>query len=83
MVDWTKPIQFENGEPCELVGTRLAGWKQWGTREDGSYPTRTIHRLGLDESTMGGHMAAYWYVYEDGKSDWPANSGYRVINSSQ
>jgi len=77
MVDWDKPIQFENGEPCELRETNLDGWKQWGAREDGAYPTRNVHRLGMDESTQAGMMAAHWYMHEDGKSNWP---GYNVIN---
>jgi hypothetical protein len=77
MVDWNKPIQFENGEPCELVETRLEGWTQWGARKDGLYPTRRIHRLGIDESTMGGAMSAYWFMHEDGKSNW---SGMNVVN---
>jgi hypothetical protein len=79
-LDWTKPIQFENGEPCELLATNADGWKQWGSREDGSYPTRHIHRLDIDESTMGGAMSAYWFMHEDGKSNWP---GYNVVNTSE
>ncbi len=79
MIDWSKPIQFENGEQCELVETNLEGWKQWGPRADGAYPTRQIHRLNQDESTMGGMMSAYWFMHEDGKSNWP---GMNVINKS-
>ncbi|MDB5265027.1 MAG: hypothetical protein JWN64_598 [Parcubacteria group bacterium] len=77
MVDWCKPIRFENGEPCELQRTNPDGWKQWGTREDGAYPTREIHRLGIDESTLGGAMSAHWFVHEDGEIHWP---GYNVVN---
>ena len=77
MVDWNKPIQFENGEPCVLVETNFAGWKQWGPRADGSFPTRQIHRLGIDESTTGGLMSAYWFMHEDGKSN---AAGYNVVN---
>jgi len=58
-LDWNKPIKFENGERCELVETRLEGWIQWGSRADGTYPTRQIHRLDQDESTTGGMMSAY------------------------
>ena len=76
-LDWTKPIQFENGERCELVRTNHDGWKQWGPRTDGSYPTREIHRLGIDESTQGGLMSAYWFVHEDGNSNSP---GYNIVN---
>ena len=79
-VDWTKPIQFENGEACELVETRPEGWTQWGNRTDGSYPTRCIHRLGIDESTTGGAMSAYWFVHEDGKTNSPPKWGYNIIN---
>ncbi len=76
-LDWSKPIQFENGEQCELVRTNPEGWKQWGPRPDGSYPTREVHRLGMDESTHGGFMSAYWFMHEDGKSRVP---GYNVVN---
>ena len=53
-----------NGEPCELVKTCAEGWIQWGARADGSYPTRMIHRLGIDDSSMGGAMSAYWFMHD-------------------
>jgi hypothetical protein len=78
-LDWAKPIQFENGEPCELIETNLEGYKQWGKGPEGLYPTRMIHRLGLDESTTAGIMAAHWFVYEDGQA--PALlPTYKIIN---
>lgn len=77
MIDWSKPIQFENGEPCELQDTKPDGWTQWGAREDGTYPTREVHRLGIDESSLGGAMSAHWFMHEDGKSNHP---GFNVIN---
>jgi len=80
MVDWSKPIQFANGEPCELLETRPEGWRQWGPRADGSYPTREIHRLGIDESTHGGLESAYWFMHEDGKAGVPE---YDVINKPE
>ena len=82
-VDWTKPIQFKNGEACELTGTNPEGWTQFGARPDGAYPTREIHRLNIDESSTGGLMSAYWHVHEDGQ---PSSSsiaellGYEIIN---
>lgn len=76
-LDWAKPIQFENGQPCRLLETNANGWRQWGARKDGSYPTRMIHRLGIDETSTGGAMSAYWWMHEDGKSNWP---GYNVVN---
>jgi hypothetical protein len=74
-VDWTKPIQFNNGEGCELVATNLEGWKQWGHRDDGVYPTRCIKRYG--EMPV---EAQCWYIYEDGTTNWPINFGYYLIN---
>jgi hypothetical protein len=79
-VDWSKPIQLEDGELCELVDTNEAGWDQWGARKDGALPTRHILRLGVDTSTTGGVMSANWYVYEDGVTGWP---GCNVINRPQ
>lgn len=79
-VDWTKPIQLANGDPCELVETNPDGWKYFGARADGCYPTRRIHLLGFDETTQGGAMAACWYVHEDGKTDWPQSLGFDVVN---
>lgn len=79
-VDWTRPIQFENGEQCELIETRPEGWTQWGARADGSYPTRHIRRLGVDESSPGGLASTHWYVHEDGKVSWPNESGYNIVN---
>jgi hypothetical protein len=80
MVDWTKPIQFRNGESCELVETRPEGWTQWGSRKDGAYPTRHIHRLGIDESSTGGIMSAHWFMHEDGKGPSLGGDSYDVIN---
>lgn len=77
MVDWTKPIRHANGDPVNLVRTRPEGWTQWGARSDGAYPTRMIHRLGIDESTLGGVMTAYWFVHEDGKT---GQDGYDIVN---
>lgn len=76
-LDWSKPIQLEDGELCELVSTRPEGWAQWGPREDGAIPTRHILRLGVDTSTEGGMITANWFVFEDGVTGWP---GCNVIN---
>jgi hypothetical protein len=78
ILDWDKPIQFENGQSCHLLETRPEGWTQWGARKDGSYPTRMIQRDDIDASTIGGAMSALWFMYEDGKSNWP---GMNVVNS--
>ena len=80
MVDWSKPIQFKNGERCELIRTNPNGWRQWGPRTDGAYPTREVRRLEVDDSSEGGKIASRWYVYEDGNSDWPDRFGYSIIN---
>ena len=77
-VDWTKPIQFKNGEKCELVETNPEGWKQWAPRADGTYPTRLIVRSDYLPSE-----AAYWHVHEDGITNWPEEVGYIVINISE
>ncbi len=77
MIDWSKPIQHENGGLAVLVRTRPEGWRQWGARADGAYPTRMIHRLGIDEATIGGVMTAYWFVHEDGKTE---QEGYDIMN---
>ncbi len=74
-VDWDKPIQFKNGEACELTETNPEGWKQWGLRSDGAYPTRCIKRSG--EMPI---EAMYWYIHEDGITNWPEDHGYDVIN---
>jgi len=76
-IDWSKPIQLEDGELCELVETRPEGWDQWDPRGDGARRTRHILRLGVDTSTLGGLMSAHWFVFEDGVTDWP---GCNVIN---
>lgn len=80
-LDWTKPIQFQNGEECELVETRPDGFRQWSPREDGVYLTRLIHLLGRDESTLGRMMCSYWYYYEDGKAP-PSMPGYDIVNKT-
>ncbi len=77
MVDWTKPIRFENGEECELFETNPDGWKQWGSRPDGTFPTRSIRRLGVKE----GSYSRYWFVHEDGKTRWPAEYGFNIVNA--
>ena len=76
MVDWTKPIQFKNGEGCELVQTKHDGWRQFRPRPDGAYPTRCILRHGIEQAE-----AAYWHVHEDGVTSWPEERGYQVINT--
>lgn len=75
MVDWTKPIQFENGQPCEIIASKPEGWTQWGARADGLYPTRMIHRNGVEHI-----QASTWFMHEDGVSTWPKEQGYTVIN---
>lgn len=64
-LDWSKPIQFENGEPCELIETAPDG--------TGNFPDRTriVHRIGVEG------MPALWWFKEDGKSNWP---GYNIVN---
>lgn len=86
VVDWTKPIQFKNGGGCELVETNPEGWKQWGSRPDGAFPTRHIRRLGIDESSAGGAMSAHWYVFEDGASHAGSlgkELGFDIVNVAE
>src|SRR6266576_4097566 len=64
-LDWDKPIQFENGEPCHLLETRPGGFEQFRDR------TRLIQRDGVEGIT------ALWFMPEDGKSTWP---GFNVVN---
>lgn len=72
-LDWDKPIQFENGEPCHLVETCPEGFKQFGKRKsDDTYPTRMILRDNVEQP-----MAAIWFMHEDGKG---SSAGYSVIN---
>jgi hypothetical protein len=81
-LDWTKPIQFANGDKCTLVDTNLAGYTNWGKSPDGRYPTRVIQRHVVDESTTGGVMSALWHVYEDGRA--PALlPGHQIINAPE
>jgi hypothetical protein len=70
-LDWSKPIQLEDGELCELVETRSEGWVQFAAREDGTLRTRHIRRLGTETSTPGGMMSSNWFVFEDGVTGWP------------
>jgi hypothetical protein len=74
-VDWTKPIQFKNGEKCELIETKPEGWEDRVPRPDGTYPTRLIVR-----SSHMAAEAAYWHVHEDGITNWPEEQGYYIIN---
>jgi len=71
MLDWNKPIQFQNGERCELIETWPNGSPNFPDR------TRIVRRLDVDTSTTGGLMSSVWWFKEDGKSGWP---GYNIVN---
>lgn len=66
MLDWDKPIEFENGEPCVLISTHPEG--------SPNFPncTRVVHRTAEENV----YVAIWWYK-EDGKSNWP---GYNIVN---
>lgn len=66
MVDWNKPIRFENGESCVLVETYPDGYKLF------PQCTRCVLRDGVTPIE-----AAYWWFPEDGKSTYP---GYSIVN---
>lgn len=72
MVDWSKPIQFENGEPCELIDTYSEGYLL--------FPgcTRCVGYPGVKPNE-----ASFWFFPEDGKCR-PGNEkdGYSVINQA-
>jgi hypothetical protein len=85
LLDWSKPIQFQNGELCELIETRPEGYSQFLPRSDGTYPTRLIHRVEIDQQSIAGLMSSYWYVHEDGKCNEDSigkAAGYNIINRS-
>lgn len=65
-VNWDKPIQFENGEPCEYVGM--------AEEEHFADTPRIIRRTGhgLEEHHR------LWYMPEDGSHPMP---GYNVMNA--
>lgn len=71
MIDWTKPVVFANGQPCELQGTYpdLVA----PTDEPAKLP-RCIRRIGVEGP------ASIWFVAEDGQSIWPREEGFYVIN---
>jgi hypothetical protein len=73
-LDWTKPIQFENGDRCVLVATHPNG--------SPNFPdcTRIVRRVNVDTSTPAGLMSSVWWYKEDGKSKWP---GHNIINTSE
>lgn len=70
-LDWDRPIQFENGEPVELIETWLNGSPNFPDK------TRIVRRAGVDTSTESGLMSSIWWFAEDGKSRWP---GYNIVN---
>ncbi len=77
-VDWSKPIQFKNGERCELKSTKPEGWALEKAREDGQKPTRRIQRLDATPP-----FKVFGHAYEDGTTDWPEDHGYTVINEPE
>lgn len=71
VIDWTRPIQFENGERCELEEIWPDGTPNFSNK------THIIRRLDVDTSTMAGAMSSVWWVTEDGLSGSP---GYCIVN---
>lgn len=65
-LDWAKPVQFENGESCELIGTYEKGYPLFPNC------TRCVKRIGVTIAE-----ASTWFFAEDGKSN---HDGYNIIN---
>ena len=71
-VDWSKPIQFVNGEPCELSGTYEYGYPLFPDC------TRCVKRIGVEPIE-----AAYWFFPESGQckdGSLSKKGGYDIIN---
>jgi len=66
-LDWTKPIQFENGDPCELIET-------WPDGNPNFRDATRVVRRPLETNLF----RSVWWFKEDGKSHW---SGYSIINA--
>lgn len=73
MIDWSKPIVFENGQSCRLVETRPGGFDQFGP----GY-TRMIERMDEDHP-----MTRFWFVGEDGPTGLATEGGYRIVNQPE
>jgi hypothetical protein len=66
-LDWSKPIQFENGEPCELLKIWPNGSPNFSDK------THVIRRIGVEG------MTSIWWVDQNGEG--PAlGDGYRIVN---
>lgn len=70
-LDWTRPIVFANGQPCELIHTAPEGVTNFLPQK----LTRVIRRIGVEPIA-----AATWFMSEDGKSNWADEEGYYVVN---
>lgn len=68
MVDWTKPIQFRNGEPCHVLSIHPEGSPNFPDR------THVIQRDGVEG------MTAIWWYNEDGVADRMVTPSYDIIN---
>lgn len=55
ILDWSKPIQFRNGEPCELV-----------TEKSSNFPGKPVAILRPNEPNA---MCAIWFYPESGKGN--------------
>jgi len=68
-VDWTKPIQFKNGEPCHVLSIHPEGSPNFPDR------THVIQRDGVEGVT------AIWWYNADGKGPKMYKNGeYDIIN---
>ncbi len=68
--DWTKPIAFANGDPCELIETIEKGSCQFPEA------TRIVRRIGVDVPE-----AAIWFMSEDGRTGWDRAAGMFIVNA--
>lgn len=74
-LDWTKPIQFKNGEPCELVGVMPNG------TQFGKDITHIINRIGVTPIE-----AATWFYPASGECKEGSSTkemGYDIVNVSK
>lgn len=71
-LDWSKPIQFRNGELLTLMNV-LDPTKPCQFGPEHIY---VIHRDSIEES-----MASIWWVKKDGKSSWGPE--FDVINRKE
>lgn len=64
LADWTKPIQFQNGQPCRLLETKSGG-------------QRVVHREGVTDITAIWEMAPDGQMLPGSIGE---RMGYSIVN---